>query len=251
MGIEGHESPRDVASEKQKNPWEIFPTDDTSANLSEKEREQVKKKKESKAKRKMQLSKTKKRVNSHRILLLSIVASIIILACGGIFVYTKINGDKKAETESQDFEDLGYPEDFTIKDSVDALVAYDYVTQSKEAALEGVDNPFEDTTKIEDNMDLYIEKLDSDYDKLCYRLYTAILLSSYDNPARAQYILDKIDSENHDMDANQRYIYYKAYMGVYYALGDTENYNIWEQKLVTDPEINKKQPLGYISELEG
>lgn len=257
MGIEGHESPRDVASEKQKHPWEIFPTDDTSANLSEKEREQVKKKNESKAKHKMQLSKTKKWVNSHRILLLSIVIAIILLIASGVFAYFKIqerNIEKNKPVSEEDCTPLilcGFPEDFNIEKAYTAQQAYQYAAYvADEVAIEGVDDPYSDTTKIEDNMSLFIENLKSDYEKLYFRIYTTILIARYENPTRAMYLLEKIEQEKHEFDKNQRYVYYMAYEEYYYVLGDTENFEKWRTLVAEDAEF-VEDTFVYIDEDTG
>lgn len=247
MGIEGHESPRDVASEDKKHPWEIFPKDETSANLSEKEREQLKKKNENKAKRKMHLSKTKKWVNTHHILLLSIAIAAIILISGGVFAIFKLN-EKKISDEKPAVEDdaplilYGFPDDFNVKDAITAFQAFDYAnTVVGKIAIEGVSDPRGDTAKIEDNMDLFIEGLSTDYEKLYFRIYTAFLLSTYENPTRGQYLLETIEYENknliNELDKNQRYMYYKAYEAYYYALGDNENHDLWQKKIQNDPEF--------------
>ena len=255
MGIEGHESPRDVASEDKKHPWEIFPKDETSANLSEKEREQLKKKNENKAKRKMQLSKTKKWINTHHILLLAIVIAVAIVVSGSIFAVIKVNENKKpVEDLTKNDEFASYPSDFKVKDAVTPYAAFDYAASVvSEIALEGVSNPKEDTVKIEDNMDVYIDSLDSEYEKTYYRLYTCVLLISYDNPGRAKYLLDKFELESHELDKNQKHVYYMAYKMYYYAMGDTENYKAWEEKQSADPEMKDDATkwLSKIEEVEG
>ena len=255
MGIEGHESPRDVASEDKKHPWELFPKDETSANLSEKEREQLKKKNENKAKRKMQLSKTKKWINTHHILLLAIVIAVAIVVSGSIFAVIKANENKKPVVDRSEIEDTSaYPDDYNIKEAITPYVAFGYaVSVVKEIALEGVTDPMTDTVKIEDNMDIYIDSLSSEYEKIYYRLYTAVLLSDYDNPGRAKYLLDKFELENHELDKNQRYVYYIAYEMYYRTMGDTENYKIWHEKKINDPEMKDDATkwLSKIEEVEG
>jgi hypothetical protein len=257
MGIEGHESPRDVASDKQKHPWEIFPTDESSANLSEKEREQLKKKKDNKAKHKMQLSKTKKWVNTHRILLLSIVIAVVILAAGGIVAYYKIQ-EKNIEKDKPVAEDdgtplilYGFPEDFNIEKAFTAQQAYQYAAYiADEVAVEGIEDPYSDTTKVEDNMSLFVENLKSDYEKLYFRIYTTILISRYENPTRAKYLLEKIEQENHQLDKNQRYVYCMAYEEYYYVLGDTENFDNWRTRVAEDAEF-VEDTFVYVDEQTG
>lgn len=257
MGIEGHESPRDVASEEQKHPWEIFPKDESSANLSEKERENLKKKKENKNKRDMQLSKTKKWVNSHHILILSVIIAIVILVAGGIFAVYKMKENdikKEGQTNEDDGTALivyGFPEDFKIKDAYTAHNAFQYATEIvQKVALEGIEDPYSDTTKIEDNMSLFIENLNTDYEKLYFRIYTCFLLAKYENPSRAMYLLQNIDAENHTFDKNQRYMYYKAQMEYYYILDDNENSEIWRKKIQDDAEFTEDTYV-YVDEDSG
>jgi len=254
MGNEGQGS-RDVAGEKQKHPWEILPEDEASANLSEKERENLKNKEEKRVKRKARVAKVKSWVGGHRKLLIIGLAAVVLVG-GGIFIYSKTKVEPSTELVWEDREENipAYDEKFDIKNAITSYIAADYAsTVVKKIALEGVNNPTEETSKIEDNMIAYINTLTSDYEKVYYRLYTSVLLSSYGNTAQAKRYIEKIESEGHVLDKNQKYMYYLAYREYYYILEDEENYNLWVQKWNEDPIFDEEKniDLGKIEEVEG
>lgn len=254
MGNEGQGS-RDVAGENQKHPWEVLPEDEASANLSEKERENLKNKEEKRVKRKARVAKVKSWVGGHRkLLIIGLVA--IILVGGGIFAYFKIKGSSVTEYVWEDREDdvKGYDNGCDIKNAIVSYIAADCADSVvKEIALEGVGDPYSDTSKIEDNMITYINTLTSDYEKVYYRLYTSVLLSSYGNTEQAKRYIDKVEKEGHELDKNQKYMYYLAYREYYYVLEDNENYNLWNTKYLEDPifEEENNLELSNIKEVEG
>lgn len=253
MGNEGQGS-RDVAGEKQKHPWEILPEDEASANLSEKERENLKNKEEKRVKRKARVAKVKSWVGGHRKLLIIGLAAVVLVG-GGIFAYFKIKDLSSAEEVYVDIDTpSGYADDYNIENAITSYIAYDYAnTVVKKIALEGVSNPEEDTSKIEDNMIAYINTLTSDYEKVYYRLYTSVLLSSYGNTEQAKHYIDKIEQEGHELDRIQKYVYYLAYREYYYTIEDEENYELWTKKYIEDPIFDEEKniDLSSVEELEG
>lgn len=256
MGNEGQDS-RDVAGENQKHPWEILPEDEASANLSEKERENLKNKEEKRVKRKARVAKVKSWVGGHRKLLIIGLAAVVLVG-GGIFAYFKIKGSSEEDIVSVDRDggndSFDYANAYDIKNAKNVYDAMDYANVVvKKIALEGVSDPYDDTSKIEDNMIAYINTLTSDYEKVYYRLYTSVLLSSYGNTAQAKRYIEKVEAEGHVFDRNQKYMYYMAYREYYYILEDKENYELWTKNSLEDPIFKDEEDdgLSKIKEVEG
>ncbi len=227
MGTEGHDSPRDVASKKQKHPWEVFPDDGTSAEISEKKREE-------------KTRKIKEWVGSHKVLIFVIALVMIALIAAGIFAIYKINeinAKKEQEKEQQtSTHHYVFPEDFKIKDALTVQQAYSYTRNviRKKIALAGVDPENPDPIKIEDNMNAYIETLDSDYEKVYYRLYTIYLMFAYNYPERAQFLLSNFEFEHRELDRQQLCLYYDDYAWYYESIGDDAKHKEYAERIVKE-----------------
>ena len=243
MGTEGHNSPRDVVDEKQKHPWEVFPEDEASAKLSEKKRKEIKREKAREG-RKTKIANVKKWIKTHTLLIVVIIVVTALLIGAGVFAYFKLKetNDKNNEPED-DPTSLVYEfvDDLNIEDnylSADVF-AFAEETVGKTVALVGVDTKNPDASKVEDNMDAYIKTLDSDYKKLYYRIYTTYLISKYDFPERAKFLLEGIDLEGNKLDKKQLYVYYKSYSLLYSKTQDVEKEKEYADRLIN--EFNDEQ----------
>lgn len=226
MGTEGHESPRDVVDAKQKHPWEVFPEDGSSAKSSEKKRKKAKK------------LNIKEWVKTHRLLLIIIAAAVILIGVG-IFIFFKINeANNPANDNEPDETTLVYDfvDDFNMEDNYTSADVFAYVEEKvgKKDAIVGVDLTNPDASKVEDNMNAFIGSLTSEYEKLYYRIYTMYLISKYDFPERAKFLLEEFDLENIKMDKKQRYAYYKAYQYYYYKAENEEKEKEYTDLLDTE-----------------
>lgn len=228
MGIEGQESPRDVASENEKHPWEFFPEGETSAGNGEKKRE---KKKNSK------FGKFFGWVKTHLILSAGIIALIVALTVGGIFL---VNHLKKTGVSTGDGGVNGTlieaPEDMTLENLPSPEFAYVYMVKYFDPILEeGIMTSGQvDETKIEDNLAIYLKKVESESDKIFFRLYGYYKIASIGYGDRAEALLQVFDEENHELNRNQRYLYLLAYETTYFKTEDEEKHNEYMNLLDTE-----------------
>ena len=247
MGTEGHNSPRDVVDEKQKHPWEVFPEDEASAKLSEKKRKEIKKEKAREG-RKTKIASVKKWIKTHILLIVVIIVVTALLVGAGVFAYFKLKeaNDKNGELEGDEATiSYEFVDNFNIEDNYTSRDVFDYAeeTVGKTVALVGVDLGNPDASKVEDNMDAYIKTLDSDYKKLYYRIYTTYLISKYDFPERAKFLLEGIDLEGNKFDKKQLYVYYKAYLYYYSKSGDSEKEKEYADRLVKEYEDEQEYTI--------
>jgi hypothetical protein len=258
MGTEGHEVPRDVVDKKQKHPWEVQPEDETSAKLSGKQREKLEKKKQKREKRKLKNEKRIKWIKSHRILILIFALMFVALIGAGIFVYYKIDEKNRANNAAELENTMeGFPENPTIENAYTSHNAFSYAlrTVMQDVALVGVDQANPDASKVEDNMNAYIETLTSDYEKLYYKLFTYYLISLYEYPERAIFLLQNFDSDNTvELDKKQRYVYLKAYEEYYHATSDTEKFKEYaeliEKEYEDEDSIMINEDTGEVFDIE-
>ena len=214
MGTEGQNSPRDVASDNNKHPWEVPPTGNPSPKKGEENHIEQK-------------EKRKKWVKSHRVLLLIIALIVVVLVGVGIFIFFKLNEEKAPEDEDN-LEDValimyGFPEDFSIDDAITSAHAFSYALGPvRDIALEGVNQLYPNVALIEDNMDAYIKSLKDDNEKTYFRLFTIFLVASYGDAERAEYLLENFDAENRQLNKHQRYAYLRAYAAYYMTAGNSE-----------------------------
>lgn len=242
MGTEGHGSPRDVVDAKQKHPWEVFPEDGSSAKNSEKKRKKAKK------------LNIKEWVKAHRLLILIVAIVTVLLIAAGIFMFIKMKESNEIANNNEPDETTliyDFVDDFKMEDNYTSADVFAYAEEKvgKKDAIVGVDLANPDASKVEDNMNAYIGSLTSEYEKLYYRIYTMYLISKYDFPERAKFLLEEFDLEGVKMDKKQRYAYLKAYQYYYYKVENEEKEKEYtdllnkeyvdEKEFTIDPETGK------------
>lgn len=246
MGIEGQESPRDVASENKRHPWEVFPGDETSAE--DKGRKERKENKED--------NKFIKWVKTHKLLFVGIVLATIAIIIGGILGFNalKKNGVFGGQTSSEEDNSQGigisYEEYLKLLslDTPYAENAFDYaIGILKPILFEGVSTSSEtgiDYTKMEDNFEIFLKKVEKPDDKICYRL--AMIYTMYRSGERAadraKNLLELFDEENHELNKTQRFFYLMVQTEKAAAAGDSDEV----ARLITQIDEEYPPDEGYV-----
>lgn len=180
-------------------------------------------------------------VKKHRILVLIITVALIVAIAAGIFAFIKIrekSGDNASENGDTALHTSTFPDDYSVETAPIAKHAYEYANDVvKEIAMKGVDPKDPNTLKIEDNMTLYIDSLDSDYEKLYFELYMIYLLAVYEDTDRASFLLELFEEKKPELDKNQRYIYLRTYRAYYEKIGDEEKSKEYNDLFWNDPEF--------------
>jgi len=225
MGYEGLDGSQDVASEEKKHPWEVFPEDDSAGG--EKNKEQKEKQKVRQKKHQARINTLKNWVRNNKLLFIGIVLFMIALIVGGIFLVQFIIEKNTHKEESTPAIIVGgIPENTTIETAVTPDVALSYA-QKKLAEAANVNIVIEGTSeinhnKVQDNIDTFIKNLDSDYEKIYYRLISIMIYCGFDDVDRAEYFLSEFDKENHELDKKTRYVYLLAKINYYSAIDNPE-----------------------------
>lgn len=227
MGIEGQKSSRDVASEDKRHPWEVFPGDETSANNEgRKEREEDK-------------NKTKKGfadwVKANKVLFVGIVFVAVAVIIGAIVGYNALRkngffGGSVSEDDNSIGIKVEYMEKMTLASAPTPEIAFDYATQKlKPILIEGIYNSerVTDYVKLEDNFEVFIKKVDSEEDKITYRLTMLYILFRLGDAAtdRAQTLFGYFNEENHELNFTQKYFYLMVQVEDAVANGDADSRN--------------------------
>jgi len=218
MGIEGQESPRDVAGEEQKHPWEIFPEDEAAAI------EQSQKKRQQDKKRKMKLEKIKLWVKNNKLkVVLLAILTILVFSSAGVGIYFLVNNMAKNSggnvSTREPEEDHFFYSDSTIETAEDESTAYLVCADGVEKAMtEGYNgNP----TILEDNLQNFLKVQKTEYLKDIYEMCGVSKLSLFSQMKYAQTHLDRVDSlDVNSFDSKQLYAYYMSHMIFYRAYGD-------------------------------
>jgi hypothetical protein len=247
MGIEGHESPRDVASEEKKHPWEIFPEDDSSEKNGNNKGEKKQKKN----------NKLILWLKTHVIVSVVAVVAVIAIVCTSVVVVTKVNEDNKKKEEypagipRPNTSDIVYPEDFTVDKAVNVQQSFSYAMKTiDEVSMQGVDIKNIDFVKLEDNIDVYIDSLKTDYEKIYFELAKIFKIAGRGNTARAEVLLEEFNKKNYKLDKRLRFMYYRAAEAYYYMAGDKENDAKYLKLLREDPEFFE-DAYNYLDEETG
>ena len=240
MGNEGQKSPRDVASEDKKHPWEILSESETSAaEKSEKKRTKLEKKKANREKRKAKLNSFKAWVKKNPILffgsivlVITVIVTIVILI--GIFTAKNKPDDANKDLSPIEVTDITADVDSILSAKTpDLAFSYAYKNMKKNAAdgifVEGTVGI--DRNKLEDNLDEFMKSVESDYDKIAYSLIKIMILDDFDENDRAEYFLTLFDEKNYDLDKNLRYIYILVVRYHYLKTEDTDKYKEWTDTL--------------------
>ncbi|MDO4967254.1 MAG: hypothetical protein Q4E70_00590 [Candidatus Saccharibacteria bacterium] len=268
MGYEGLDGSRDVANEEKKHPWEVFPEDDSVEGG--KNKEQREKQKARQKKRQARINTLKNWAKNNKLLSIGIVLLVIALIVGGIFlVQFIIEKNNQKEEPAPAIIVGGIPENTTIETAVTPDVALSYA-QKKLAEAANVNIVIEGTSeinhnKVQDNIDTFIKNLDSDYEKIYYRLISIMIYCGFEDVDRAEYFLSEFDKENHELDKKTRYVYLLAKINYYSAIDNPEEvkkyrdildteYPIYEnfldddtEEVITDKEILKKMEADFES----
>ena len=227
MGIEVQESPRDVASENEKHPWEVFPEGETSAGNGEKKREN-----------KNKLGKFFGWLKTHLILSVGILCAVAVLIVGGVFLIKHIRNSGGASTGDGGVNGalVEIPSGMTLDELPSPEFAYVYMVKYFDPILEeGIMTSGQvDETKIEDNLAIYLKKVESESDKIFFRLYGYYKIASIGYGDRAEALLQVFDEENHELNRNQRYLYLLAYETTYFKTEDEEKHNEYMNLLDTE-----------------
>lgn len=236
MGIEGQDSPRDVAREEQKHPWELFPGDETSAEKGRKKREENKK---------------LKWVKTHKLLTTGIILAVVAVIVGGVVGFILLN---KKSDEAQPVDEsnrIGISEEEYLQllslDKSSPANAFEYATGTLKPILtEGIYNSEIgiDYTKLEDNFAVFLKKIESEDEKICYRLATIYTMYRLGGMAaeRASILVEQFDEEGHELNRTQRYFYLMVQAEKATAAG-----NIEESKSIFK-QIDEEYPYdeGYV-----
>lgn len=225
MGIEGQESPRDVASEDKRHPWEVLPNDETSTkNDGRKERNENK-----------EDNKFISWVKTHKLLSAGIVLAVVAVIVGGIvgFNILRKNGvfGGNTQTTEEDVKGIGIDYDEYLNllslEKSSPENAFDYALGTlKPILVEGIYNSETgvDYTKLEDNFEVFIKKVEKPEEKICYRLamiYTMYRLGDR-APQRADGLLELFDEEKNELNRTQKYFYLMVQVEHATAAGDIE-----------------------------
>ena len=243
MGNEGQKSPRDVASEEQKHPWEIIPKSEASAiEKGEKKREKLEKRKAGREKRKAKIDSFKSWVKKNPILFFGGILFVVTVVVG-ICILIGITTAKKEPDDAN--KDLSPIEITDIKNDVESIIsaktpdlAFSYAYKTMKAnAADGIfvaDTVGIDRNKLEDNLDQFLKGVDSDYDRVAYELMKIMILDDFDETGRAEYLLGLFDEKKYDLDKNLRYIYILTVRYHAYKAEKTDDYKKWTETLFSE-----------------
>ena len=247
MGNEGQESPRDVAGEKQKHPWEVFPNGETSTENGGKQRENRTNKKEKKG---LHLPKNKP-------LLIGVAVLVVALIVGAVFGI-KLLTEKKpykydgpvATVLPSSVED----NEITVENAATADLAYSIAATSlRNAALEGVNvGGALDSGILMDNIEAYIKKQNSESDKLYYKMVAVSITSLLEETDVAKHYLEEVDEVDfNDLNEKQKYAFFISHRLYYHFTEDEDKvkyYDEWFDKEFPEEEYieagtnNKVEP---------
>ena len=237
MGIEGQNSPRDVASEETKHPWEVFPEDANAAKTGAKKRKELTPEQQAKReKRKAKVEKIKTWAKANKVLAAGIcvasVAVVVGVAIGATFLIKTLT--TKPEEEEQILAETaaynGVLDDMTIVNAPTPEYAFAAVNKKVRPVLvEGIyGNGFINFTKFEDNYNVFEKTVSSESDKICYRLYMIYAMAAFydeNGTARAEVLMKKFDERKYDLNNTQRYFYLMAQIKIKTGKGETEELN--------------------------
>ncbi len=233
MGNEGQESPRDVASEKQKHPWEVFPEGVTSTENGGKKREKTDNKKEKGKGFKLPKNKP-----------LIIGAVVLVVLVGvGIFFGVKFLTEKKAPENNNGPESeviASSKESTSIDEAATPELAYAIAaTALRDAALEGVNvNGTLDTSILMDNIENFVKKQKKESDRTYYNIIAVSITSLLEETDVAEQYLKEVDKLDYDdLDVKQKYAFFIAHR-LYYRFTDNDSkykeYDEWFDKEFPD-----------------
>lgn len=221
MGNEG-QSPRDVASEKQKHPWEVFPDGEASTENGGKKREN----KTDKKGKKFHLPKDK------RFIALAIVV-LILIGVGAYFGIKFLTEDKTKPYDGPEATVItSVKESISLDDAATPDLAYGIAaTALRNAALEGANaNGTFDSNIIMDNIDAYIKNQKNSDDQLYYEMVAVSITSLLDQTDIAKYYLEKVDKTSYDkLNKNQKYAYIISHRLYYRFTDDEEKYKEYNE----------------------
>lgn len=231
MGNEGQESPRDVASEKQKHPWEVFPDGETSTENGGKKREKKTEKKEGK---KFNLPKNKP-------LIIGAVVLVILIGVGIFFGVKFLTENKNPEGNNGPEAEViqSVKDKISIEEAATPELAYGIADKKfHEAFFEGAktSDGFDSVIML-DNAEAFINKQEKESDKLYYQIIALGEASLTSDPDIAKYFFDIVDKNNYDnLDKNQKYAYIISYR-IYYLYIDENEEKVKEFEKKLDDEF--------------
>ncbi|MBQ6486674.1 hypothetical protein IJI76_03085 [Candidatus Saccharibacteria bacterium] len=233
---EGLDNSRDVAGNNAAHPWEAVPEGVSPSKKGGK------------------LKLTPK--------IITISSAIIIVVAIGVFFLVRffVSLGSNDGGVNGTVIPLAIDNDVTIESSTSPEQVYELITQTLDNVLaDGIlDGEIPDTAKMEDNFNVFLLKVSSDYDKTLYRLYFISKIALLGNTDRAAHLLQTFEEEKRELDKNQRYMYLTAYANYYAILEDETNkskyinllesefppediyYDIDTGEIITDSELIKK-----------
>ena len=224
MGNEGQSS-RDVASEKQKHPWEIFPNGESSTENGGKKREKENNIKAEK--KKLNLPKDKRFVIGAGVLIILIIVGVVV----GINLLTKKDNPTaydgpEAETISTSKENISIEEAAT-PDLAYAIAA----TALRNAALDGVNvNGTLDSGIMMDNIDNFIKKQSKESDRIYYRMIAVSITSLLEETDVAESYLKEVDEVDYDdLNVKQKYAFFISHRLYYRFTENTEKFKYYDE----------------------
>jgi hypothetical protein len=227
MGSEGQNSPSQTSGTERKRPWEIFPEAEISA--IEKKKKQLdlhERKRLRREKYRANFANIRRTTSEHKVMTSGILLIfIIVIATVSVFLFKTTlvqNNSKKTEglpASDGVISDWPFP-DVAVKDLPTPKIAHSIVTVRIAPILhEGIyDTDTINVSKFEDNYEAFIKKVDSEYEKVCYRLAMIEAMFALDSDyssARAAFLLERFDEEKLNLN-DMQYIFY-LYSHISYA----------------------------------
>lgn len=224
MGIEGHESPRDVASEEKKHPWDVFPDGETSAEDGGKKREKTEKK--------LKLPKNK-------FALVGIFVFVVLIGVGiffGIRFLVENKSGNGGNGDGQQAEIISsISGDATIENAATHDLAYTIALKNlSEAMYVGANvNGYTDYAIVKDNIDAFLDRITKEDERDLYLAITVVSTSAFEDNKIAELYFEKLEElDYNDLGETQKYAYILAYINYYrYAKEDEEKANEYVEML--------------------
>ena len=227
MGSEGQNSPSQTYGAERKRPWEIFPEAEISAIEQKKKQLDLHERRRLRRERcRANLANIRRITSEHKVMTSGILLTfVIIIATVSAFLFKTTvvqNNPKKTEDlPASDGVISDWPfTDVAVKDLPTPKIAHSIVTVRIAPILhEGIyDTDTINVSKFEDNYEAFIKKVDSEYEKVCYRLAMIEAMFALDSDyssARAAFLLERFDEEKLNLNDTQ-YIFY-LYSHISYA----------------------------------
>jgi hypothetical protein len=223
MGSEGQNNPNNTSGAERKRPWEIFPEEEIDAiKINEKYIDRRERSRIKLEKNKTRILRIKHFLKNHKMLFFSIIFALILFSVViffGMHYLLKIEHDQNMEEQDEVDEPskviVDWPfENVSVKDLPTPNIALNVVmARLKPVLREGAfDTGTINFSKIEDNYEAFIKNIDSEYDRICYRLAMINIMYAFDSDFgsnRASFLLDRFDEQKIKLDNIQNIFYLK------------------------------------------